>query len=292
MNKKKYTKWGLIPAKEPEVIPWHTVCIDLIGPYPVGYDKKDKNNKIIDANQIILHCLTMIDPATGWFEIVEIANKTAIEVANQFEKTWLNRYPWPKQVVMDRGTEFCAEVIELLKDHGITRKLITTRNPQANAMVERAHQTIHTLIQSQGIKGKRDLPDGWSGILGAVALGMRATVHTTNRATPSQLVFGRDHFLSVNFEADWQYIKERKQAMIRQNNQRENSKRKPHTYQVNDQVLVKLNPSRKHGEARYKGPYRVTRVNDNGTLELEQGTPNGGAVLQTWNIRNVFPYEA
>ena len=80
--------------------------------------------------------------------------------------------------------------------------------------------------------------------------------------------------------------------MIRQNNQRENSKRKPYTYQVNDQVLVKLNPSRKHGEARYKGPYRVTRVNDNGTLELEQGTPNGGAVLQTWNIRNVFPYEA
>ena len=53
---------------------------------------------------------------------------------------------------MDRGSEFMAEVKSLLKDeYGITRKPITTRNPQANAIVERAHQTIHNLIRSQQI---------------------------------------------------------------------------------------------------------------------------------------------
>ena len=80
--------------------------------------------------------------------------------------------------------------------------------------------------------------------------------------------------------------------LIRQNNKRENAKRTPHTFQVNDQVLVKLMPTRKYGEAKFKGPYRITRVYDNGTVRLEQGTPNGGVVYQTWNIRNIFPYKA
>ncbi|ESQ10401.1 MAG: hypothetical protein N838_35560 [Thiohalocapsa sp. PB-PSB1] len=118
---------------------------------------------------------------------------------------------------MDRGREFMGEVIDLLRNNGIVRRPITTRNPQANAMVERAHQTIHNMIRTQNLRSKHDLPNGWIGVLTAVALGMRATIHTTNRASPTQLMFGRDHFLNVNFEANWQYIKHRKQRMIVQN---------------------------------------------------------------------------
>lgn len=186
-----------------------------------------------------------------------------------------------------------AEVRDLLQEYGVRRKPITTRNPQANAMVERAHQTIHNMIRSQQIRGKQDLADGkWDGILSAVAFAMRATVHTTNRATATQLVFGRDAMLNVSFEADWQYIKARKQKLIRQNNQRENSKRIPHVYQVGDRVLVEQDPNRKHGENRYKGPYPITRVNDNGTVTLAQDTAHGGVVSQTWNIRQLQPYKA
>eukprot|EP00955_Chlamydomonas_euryale_P012036 129713-Chlamydomonas_euryale.AAC.1 len=132
----------------------------------------------------------MIDPATGWFEIVEIPQKRADIVANKFEQTWLNRYPWPQQVVMDRGSEFMGEVKPLLKDeYGIKRKPITSRNPQANSMVERAHKTIHNLVNSNIIRGTQDLDkdDPWTGVLTAVRFGMNSTVHTTNRATPAQL---------------------------------------------------------------------------------------------------------
>jgi hypothetical protein len=31
-NSKNYAK--IPPKKEPELIPWHTLCVDLIGPYP------------------------------------------------------------------------------------------------------------------------------------------------------------------------------------------------------------------------------------------------------------------
>jgi ribosomal protein L21E len=85
---------------------------------------------------------------------------------------------------------------------------------------------------------------------------------------------------------------QRKQHIINQNNKKENATRIPHEYKVGDKVLVKTDPNRKHGEDRYKGPFTVSEVFDNGTLKLEQRTNNGGAVFQTWNIRNVLPHKA
>ena len=85
----------------------------------------------------------MIDPATCWFEIAAIDNKSSIEIANELEITWLTRYPWPTEIVCDRGTEFMSEVQRMLReDYHIKKKMITTRNPQANSIVERAHQSM------------------------------------------------------------------------------------------------------------------------------------------------------
>ena len=105
----------------------------------------------------------------------------------------------------------------LRDDYNINKKPISKRNPQANAMVERVHQTIGNMIRTFPIHNSPDLDedDPWSGILLAVAFGMRAMVHTTTRATPMQTVFGRDAVLGVVHRANWQYIKERKQKLIR-----------------------------------------------------------------------------
>jgi transposase InsO family protein len=83
----------------------------------------------------------MIDPATGWFEMQQIKNKTAAEVADICEKTWFTRYPLPQRITLDQGTEFMAEFAKMVKDdYGLKIKAITTRNPQANAIIERVHQ--------------------------------------------------------------------------------------------------------------------------------------------------------
>jgi hypothetical protein len=44
--------------------PWEALCVNLIGPYTL----KGK-----DGTQIDFMCLTMIDPASSWFEIVELS---------------------------------------------------------------------------------------------------------------------------------------------------------------------------------------------------------------------------
>jgi hypothetical protein len=82
------------PKKEPELIPWHTLCEDLIGPYP--FRVRDKKRNINTLSE--LWCLTMIDPATGWFEIVEIPTKQADFVANLLEFHWLTPFPQPTKI--------------------------------------------------------------------------------------------------------------------------------------------------------------------------------------------------
>ena len=52
--------------------------------------------------------------------------KRADVIANVIEQTWFNRYPWPTQVVLDRGTEFMAEFTEMIRrDYGVTKRPIT-----------------------------------------------------------------------------------------------------------------------------------------------------------------------
>ena len=289
-RKKRNSRLGKLPAKVAEATPWHTLCIDLIGPYDIGTPNKDPKQD----RTVKLHCLTMIDPATGWFEIAQIDTKRADYIANYLEFHWLTRYPWPTEVVMDRGKEFCAEVSAAIKEeYGLSRKLITTRNPQANSIVERVHKTVHNMIATCGLRNKDDLDArfGFQGVLSSIRRAVNSTVHTTLRATPTQLVFGRDALLNVSFQADWELIRQRKQRMINLNNARENSKRVVYNYTVGQQVDVRLDPNRKHGEDHFKGPYTVSQINDNGTVKLTRATTNG-AVSQTWNIRNIEPRKA
>jgi transposase InsO family protein len=175
----------------------------------------------------------MIDPATGWFEMREISTKSADVIANELEMAWLSRYPWPTQIIFDRGNEFKAEVTDMItKEYGIKKKPISTRNPQANAIVERVHQTVGNMIRTFELYDNDELDDNdpWSGILTAVMAAVRSTCSTTMRATPMQLVFGRDAVMNIQFQADWDYIRQRKQHVIHENNKKENAKRKMHEY--------------------------------------------------------------
>ena len=156
----------------------------------------------------------MIDPATGWIKICTVDSTRADLVANQVELAWLTRYPLPTKVVLDRGKEFLKEFKVMMQDdYGIEVSSITTRNPQANAIIERVHQTIGNIIRTFNVR-KMTLDDQnpWDGILASTMFALRATVHTTTQYTPTQLAFGRDSILNVHHEANWNIIKQRKQA--------------------------------------------------------------------------------
>ena len=91
--------------------------------------------------------ITMIDPATGWLEIVPLETKRVDMIPNLVEQNWLTWYPQPDQVVYNCGTEFMTEfTIMIDQDYDITKNSITIQNPQANTIVERAHQTMGNML--------------------------------------------------------------------------------------------------------------------------------------------------
>jgi len=124
------------------------------------------------------------------------------------------------------------------EDYRIICQGIATRNPQANSIIERIHQTLRNIIRTFEVQESDLTQDSpWDGILSAAMFALRAAYHTTLQATPCQLVFGRHVMLNVKFEADWQIIKQRKQRIIHQNNQKENNKRIPLQYKVGYKIL-------------------------------------------------------
>ena len=50
--------------------------------------------------------MIFVDPATGWFEIAKIPDKTSARISQIFNNTWLSRYPRPRKVIFDNGNEF------------------------------------------------------------------------------------------------------------------------------------------------------------------------------------------
>jgi hypothetical protein len=87
--KKQKKKHGHVPPKIAESQPWEHSCVDMIGPYQT----RCKGKKTLR-----LQAIAMIDPATGWFEIVQSETKTADIVANRVEIAWLSQCPWPTRI--------------------------------------------------------------------------------------------------------------------------------------------------------------------------------------------------
>ena len=89
----------------------------------------------------------MIDSATNWFEIKATTEKSSLNVMDSVEQAWLSRYPWPDCVTCDRGTEFLKDFAFTMKaDCGVPKHSTTVRNPRANSILERVHQTLGNLI--------------------------------------------------------------------------------------------------------------------------------------------------
>eukprot|EP00957_Ditylum_brightwellii_P051040 3870144-Ditylum_brightwellii.AAC.1 len=101
--------------------------------------------------------------------MAKIKSEHADVIANAIEQTWFNPYPWPTEVVLDRGTKFMAKFTEMIqRDYGVTKRPITAQDLQANRIVDRIHQTVGNMLCTFCVHfTKLHEEDPWSGILGA-----------------------------------------------------------------------------------------------------------------------------
>jgi hypothetical protein len=101
------------------------VCVDLVVQFSIRTPAKTHS----------LLALTMIDPATGWFEIVEATNKSATSIQDLFHSTWLARYPRTQFIVFDNGIsgKFKREFKKMCDNYGIKAKPTTSHNNQSTS---------------------------------------------------------------------------------------------------------------------------------------------------------------
>ena len=128
--KNRKTPCGYLPPKiRSELKPRYLVHVELIGPYR-NYIRKQQIGGAIIRNNDSLTCRKIINPATGWFEIVEITmedhdddttgndeyiDKPSARVRQLFNCIWLYRYPRPRKVVFDNGSDFKRDFTPLIK---------------------------------------------------------------------------------------------------------------------------------------------------------------------------------
>lgn len=294
-GKKRKQKYGKLPAKIAETTPWRCVCVDLIGPYTL----KGKDGTILD-----FMCLTMIDPATAWFEIIElplasvvvkrdgdeiteiVIDKTAAQVSRLFNKQWLCRYPRPKYCIYDNGSEFKSHFSELCITYSIERKPTTVKNPQANAILERVHGVFGDMLRTSGLDMSETVTnDDVDDFLTNAAWAIRSTHHTVLQSTPAAAVFGRDMLFDIPFQTDWAAVGRRRQELVDRNSARENARRIDYDYRIGQKVLLRLDGILRKAQDRKKGPYVITDVFTNGTVRIQRGTWS-----ERLNIRRIEPF--
>ena len=199
LGKRRKRKYAQLPPKIAVITPWQQVCVDLIGPYTV----KGKDKTCVE-----FMCMTMIDPATGWFEVVElptvavyrefkkakgeiehvedeILDRTSACISQLFNKTWLSRYPRPAEVLCDNGSEFKKDFAALLKSYSIKRKPTTIKNPQANAILERVHGVLGDMMRTSNINNQETVDENLiDEFLTDAAWAIRSTHHSVLGASP------------------------------------------------------------------------------------------------------------
>jgi len=172
----------------------------------------------------------------------------------------------------DGGKEFKLLFDEMRENCGMTKKLSSPHNPQADGITERIHQVINDMLRTfEPEEQQFDPQEPWSRMLSAVAFAVHSTCHTTLEATPAQLVFGRDMLLPVQFQADWAQMRMKRQASTNKNNSKENKSLIPHHCQVGDFVMIKHQGTRRKLSSPNSKPHPAERVCDNGTLLIWKG---------------------
>jgi hypothetical protein len=296
LGKKRRRQYGKLPSKIAEVVPWKSVCVDCIGPYTL----KDKTGTVI----LDFMCLTMIDPATGWFEVIElpctevqyvrkgkeivevIIDKSSACISKLFNKQWLSRYPRPMYIVYDNGSEFKLHFKDLCDSYNIKRRPTTVKNPQANAILESVHGVFADMLRTSDLEGSDDLSaETVDDFVVNAAWAVRSTHHTVLGSTPGAAVFGRDMLFDIPFLADWTEIGRRRQKLVDRDTERKNRLRVSYDYAVGQKVTIRSDGILRKAEDKNTGPYVITQVHTNGTVRIQRGS-----VSERLNIRRIDPY--
>lgn len=241
--------------------PFETVHMDHVGPFVTSRD----GNKYI---------LVLVDNFTK-FVVLYAVRSTSAEALLASVKKFVQAYGLPRRFITDRGTCYTSGAFEnYCVEQGIRLVLTSSRHPQANGQVERAHSVVMGILRT-----RQEDPDCWDLALTEVQHAMNNSESKVTTRTPFEMLHGyRPRIHQGNLRQlsrtadDWAPPEElrelvRVQMELAKSKMKEAYDRHRHDNlqcQVGEVVVMKRNPN-STGEStklqdRYRGPLVVTEV--------------------------------
>jgi hypothetical protein len=125
--------------------------------------------------------------------------------------------------------------------------------------------------------------------LDAVAWAVWTTINPNIKYLLSHLAFMHDMIFHKAVAIDRESIQQEHQHQTKMSNNKENSSRIKKTYYPGDYVLIVKDSSDRRNQSKMdkpmQGPYKITRVILNGTVEIDRNT-----TTEIINIRHLKPF--
>lgn len=246
-------------------VPFHTVHIDHLGPFP----RSAKGNE---------HILAIICGFSKFLLAKPVKSTNAPPVITMLEEM-SSVFGLPSRIITDRGAAFTSRVFkQYCEDYGIRHVLVAVGTPRGNGQIERSNRTILTALRTI----VDDADKRWDEKVKFVQNAINTAPNSTTKVAPTTLVLSykpkdvvQNEIISVisaenaTLLEPLEDIRNRVASITRENQAKQKKyyderRRAAVSYEVDDLVLVVKDQyiaggSRKL-EPRFKGPYIVIEV--------------------------------
>jgi hypothetical protein len=233
------TKVGTHEAK-PSAEPMEKLFIDFVGP-------------LVRSKRGNIAILVIVDAFSKFVTFYPVRRMISRVVVDSLERSYFPVYGTPKTIVLDNAKVFCCkEFRDLCFRWGINHSTTTPYYPQAS-LAERVNRNLKSALKifhsESQVTWDEDLP--W------LSLAFNTAIHKSTRGTPDKLFLGREMKCPLGVQWDltslnsdvatdtnrdfWTQAYCKLKRACKNVARRYNQGRIPHTYQVGDRVVFRLN---------------------------------------------------
>ena len=167
---------------------------------------------------------------------------------------WVARFGPPLELISDRGTQFCSELLaNVSKTLGINNIRTCAYNPRANGLIERFHRCLKVALRAKG--------EDWHNHLAIVLLGLRMHLDAEGNSCFSRMTGEQPLMPAVSIHSGsvGEVIKSLQQLSFPYNvtRKKESKQYVPEKLKTAEFVWLRVDRVRKPLEAQYTEPYKV-----------------------------------
>ncbi|CAF4255358.1 unnamed protein product, partial [Rotaria sordida] len=173
----KYNNISLANLLQTHIVnePWHTIGIDIMGPFP----KKARQKRFL---------LVIVDYFTRWIELFPLRTITSIDIAQILINELFTRYGMSTFILLDNGPQFVSLLFQnFCETVGIEQKFTVNYHPQTN-LSERINRILKPMLAIFA----HEHPHSWDKEIQKLALSIRTSINETTDETPAFMMFGKD----------------------------------------------------------------------------------------------------